>query len=164
MEKIALCPGTYDPITEGHRDIIRRCASVFDTVIVTVSDNPKKSPLYSVEKRIEFIYRSLAELKNLEIVFFKGLLIDLAKEKNAQIIVKGLRAISDFEYELQMAQMNKKLAPEIETFFLISNPRYAYLSSSAVKEVAGLGGCIKGLVPGEIEKDVVASFKNNIFE
>lgn len=164
MKNIALCPGTYDPITEGHRDIIKRCAKVFDTVIVTVSDNPKKIPLYSVEKRIEFIYKSLIELKNIEIVFFKGLLIDLAKEKEARVIVKGLRAISDFEYELQMAQMNKKLAPEIETFFLVSNPRYAYLSSSAVKEVASFGGCIKGLVPDEIEKDIVESFKNKIFK
>jgi len=164
MKNIALCPGTYDPITEGHRDIIRRCARVFDKVIVTVSDNPKKTPLYSVKKRIDFISRSLSDLKNMEIIFFKGLLIDLAKERNAQVIVKGLRAISDFEYELQMAQMNKKLAPEIETFFLISNPSYAYLSSSAVKEVAGLGGCIKGLVPDEVEEDITMSFKKNVFE
>ena len=98
MKNIALCPGTYDPITEGHRDIIRRCARVFDKVIVTVSDNPKKTPLYSVKKRIDFISRSLSDLKNMEIIFFKGLLIDLAKEMNAQVIVKGLRAISDFEY------------------------------------------------------------------
>ena len=164
MKNIALCPGTYDPITEGHRDIIRRCARVFDKVIVTVSDNPKKTPLYSVKKRIDFISRSLSDLKNMEIIFFKGLLIDLAKERNAQVIVKGLRAISDFEYELQMAQMNKKLAPEIETFFLISNPKYAYLSSSAVKEVASLGGCIKGLVPDEVEEDITRSFKKNVFE
>ena len=164
MKNIALCPGTYDPITEGHRDIIRRCARVFDKVIVTVSDNPKKTPLYSVKKRIDFISRSLSDLENMEIVFFKGLLIDLAKQRNAQVIVKGLRAISDFEYELQMAQMNKKLAPEIETFFLISNPSYAYLSSSAVKEVAGLGGCIKGLVPDEVEEDITMSFKKNVFK
>jgi pantetheine-phosphate adenylyltransferase len=164
MKKIALCPGTYDPITVGHRDIIRRCSQVFDKVIVTVSDNPKKAPLYSVKKRIDFIGRSLADLKNIEIIFFKGLLIDLAKERSAQVIVKGLRAITDFEYELQMAQMNKKLAPEIETFFLVSNPKYAYLSSSAVKEVVGLGGCIKGLVPEEVEEDIVKSFKKNVFE
>jgi len=164
MENIALCPGTYDPITEGHRDIIRRCARVFNTVIVCVSENPKKEPLYSLKRRIEFVSRSLRDINNIEIISFKGLLIDLAKEKNAQVIVKGLRAISDFEYEFQMAQMNKKLVPEIETFFLVSNPKYAYLSSSAVKEVVGFNGCIKGLVPEEIEKDVVESFKNNIFE
>jgi len=164
MKNIAIIPGTYDPITEGHKDIIIRCAKVFDLVIITVSDNPKKTPLYSIEKRIEFIYKSLKELKNVEVIFFKGLLINLAREKEAKVIVKGLRATSDFEYELQMAQMNKKLAPEIETFFLVSNPRYAYLSSSAVKEVASLGGCIKGLVPAEIEKDIIESFKNNIFK
>jgi pantetheine-phosphate adenylyltransferase len=164
MKNIAIIPGTYDPITEGHKDIIIRCAKVFDLVIITVSDNPKKTPLYSIEKRIEFIYKSLKELKNVEVMFFKGLLINLAREKEAKVIVKGLRATSDFEYELQMAQMNKKLAPEIETFFLVSNPRYAYLSSSAVKEVASLGGCIKGLVPAEIEKDIIESFKNNIFK
>ncbi len=164
MKNIALCPGTYDPITEGHRDIIRRCAKVFNTIIVSVSDNPKKEPLYSLKKRMEFVSRSLKDIKNIEIISFKGLLIDLAKEKNAQVIVKGLRAISDFEYEFQMAQMNKKLIPEIETFFLMSSPEYAYLSSSAVKEVVGLGGCIRGLVPEEIEKDIVESFKNNIFK
>ncbi|MCE5330247.1 pantetheine-phosphate adenylyltransferase [bacterium] len=164
MKNIALCPGTYDPITEGHRDIIKRCAKVFNTIIVSVSDNPKKEPLYSLKKRMEFVSRSLKDIKNIEIISFKGLLIDLAKEKNAQVIVKGLRAISDFEYEFQMAQMNKKLIPEIETFFLMSSPEYAYLSSSAVKEVVGLGGCIRGLVPEEIEKDIVESFKNNIFK
>ncbi|MCL4416513.1 MAG: pantetheine-phosphate adenylyltransferase [Actinobacteria bacterium] len=164
MGKIALCPGTYDPVTEGHRDIIRRCCSVFDTVIVAVSENPKKEPLYSLKKRIEFLSKSLTDFKNIEIITFKGLLIDTARKKNAMVIVKGLRAISDFEYELQMAQMNKKLAPEIETFFLVSNPKYAYLSSSAVKEVAGFGGCIKGLIPEEIENDMINSFKNNIFK
>ncbi|MDD3519896.1 MAG: pantetheine-phosphate adenylyltransferase [Actinomycetota bacterium] len=164
MKKIALCPGTYDPMTEGHRDIICRCSKIFDRVIVLVSNNPKKMPLYSLKKRIYFIDKSLKEIKNVEIMSYDGLLIDIAKEKKANVIIKGLRAITDFEYEFQMAQMNKKLAPNIETFFMVSNPRYAYLSSSAVKEVASLNGCIKDLVPKEIEKYIINSFKNNSFD
>lgn len=164
MKKISLCPGTYDPMTEGHRDIICRCSKIFDKVIVLVSNNPKKTPLYSLKRRIEFISKSLQGLKNVEITSYDGLLIDIAKEKKANVIIKGLRAITDFEYEFQMAQMNKKLAPDIETFFIVSNPRYAYLSSSAVKEVASLNGCIRDLVPKEIEEDIVSSFKNNDFD
>ncbi len=163
MKKISLCPGTYDPMTEGHRDIIYRCSRIFDQVIVLVSNNPKKKPLYSLKKRIELIEKSLKGLSNIDIMSYDGLLVDIAKEKKASVIIKGLRAITDFEYEFQMAQMNKKLAPHIETLFMVSNPIYAYLSSSAVKEVASLGGCIKGLVPEEIEKDIINSFKNNYF-
>lgn len=163
MKRISLCPGTYDPMTEGHKDIIYRCSRIFDEVIVLVSNNPKKKPLYSLKKRIELIEKSLSELGNIEIMSYDGLLVDIAKEKKASVIVKGLRAITDFEYEFQMAQMNKKLAPNIETFFIVSNPVYAYLSSSAVKEVASLGGCIKGLVPREIEKDIIESFESNHF-
>ena len=164
MKKISLCPGTYDPMTEGHRDIIRRCSQIFDKVIVLVSNNPKKTPLYSLKRRMDFIDKSLKGLKNVEIMSYDGLLIDIAKEKKANVIIKGLRAITDFEYEFQMAQMNKKLAPDIETFFIVSNPKYAYLSSSAVKEVASLNGCIRDLVPKEIEEEIVSSFKNNYFE
>jgi len=163
MKRISLCPGTYDPMTEGHRDIIYRCSKIFDLVVVLVSNNPKKTPLYSLKRRIEFIHKSLKELKNIEVMSYDGLLIDIAKKKKASVIVKGLRAITDFENEFQMAQMNKKLAPEIETFFMVSNPKYAYLSSSAVKEVASLNGCIRDLVPKEIEEDIVNSFKNNNF-
>jgi len=159
MNRIALCPGTYDPITEGHKDIIKRCSKIFDFVIVLVSNNPRKEPLYSLERRLDFVRRSLIKLSNVKVTFSDGLLVNIAKEKNAQIIIKGLRAITDFEYEFQMAQMNKKLAPDIETFFIVSNPKYAYLSSSAVKEVASLNGCIKGLVPEEIEDDIVESFR-----
>jgi len=163
MKRISLCPGTYDPMTEGHRDIIYRCSKIFDLVVVLVSNNPKKTPLYSLKRRIEFIHKSLKELKNIEVMSYDGLLIDIAKKKKASVIVKGLRAITDFENEFQMAQMNKKLAPEVETFFMVSNPKYAYLSSSAVKEVASLNGCIRDLVPKEIEEEIIESFKNNNF-
>jgi pantetheine-phosphate adenylyltransferase len=164
MEKTAVCPGTYDPLTEGHRDIIIRCSKVFKKVILAISKNTRKKPLYSLEKRIDFARRSLSEIGNLQIIPFEGLLADLVAEIDAEVIVKGLRAISDFEYEFQMAQINKKLKPELETMFLVTNPRYAYLSSSAVKEVARFGGCITGLVPAEIEEEIVESFKNGVFE
>ncbi|HAJ95154.1 MAG TPA: pantetheine-phosphate adenylyltransferase [Actinobacteria bacterium] len=164
MEKTAICPGTYDPLTEGHRDVIIRCSKVFKKVIVAISNNTGKDPLYSLEKRIDFARRALANIDNIDITPFEGLLVDLAEEMDAEVIVKGLRAISDFENEFQMAQINKKLKPELETMFLVTNPRYAYLSSSAVKEVAGFGGCITGLVPEEIEDEIVRSFKNGVFD
>ena len=159
-KKIVLCPGTYDPITEGHRDIILRCIKVFDRVIVAVSESNRKKPMYTIKERIGFIKKVFKDFENIEIISFEGLLIDIAKNKKVNIIVKGLRAITDFEYEFQMAQMNKKLNPEIETMFFVANPKYAYLSSSLVKEVAKYKGCIKGLVPLEIEAEIIKSFNN----
>ncbi len=164
MEKIALCPGTYDPLTEGHRDVINRCSKIFPKVVVAISKNPRKKPLYSIEKRMEFARRALDNLKNIEIITFEGLLVEVAKKVNASVIIKGLRAISDFEYEFQMAQINKKLNPEVETMFIVTNPKFAYLSSSAVKEVAMFKGCIKGLVPEAIEEDIIKSFDKNNFK
>jgi len=164
MDKTAVCPGTYDPMTEGHRDIISRSSRIFRKVFVAISKSTRKKPLYSLDKRIDFVKRSLADLDNIEIIPFEGLLADTVDSIGAHVIVKGLRAISDFEYEFQMAQINKKLKPKIETMFMVTNPKYAYLSSSAVKEVARFGGCITGLVPGEIEKELVESFKTGIFE
>lgn len=163
MEKIALCPGTYDPITEGHKDIISRCSKIFCKVIIAISRDAGKKPLYATERRVDFAKRVLKNLNNIEVITFEGLLVDLAKRVKATVIVKGLRAISDFEYEFQMAQINKKLNPEVETMFMVTNPKFAYLSSSAVKEVARFKGCIKGLVPEEIEEDMVESFNKNIF-
>lgn len=158
MERVVLCPGTYDPITEGHRDVILRCSRIFDHVIVAVSANNRKKPMYSLNKRIDFIKRVFKEINNIRVISFNGLLIDLAKKEKASSIVKGLRAISDFESEFQMAQINKKLNPDIETMFLVTNPKFAYLSSSVVKEVARFNGCITGLVPKEIEQDIIISF------
>jgi len=159
MNKIALCPGTYDPITEGHKDVITRCAKVFDHVIVAVSRSNRKKPMYNLKQRLDFVKRVFKDVKNIRIISFDGLLIDIAQKENVAVIIKGLRAISDFEYEFQMAQINKKLNPEIETMFFVTNPKYAYLSSSAVKEVASFNGCITGLVPEEIKKDIINSFK-----
>ena len=161
MEKIALCPGTYDPITEGHKDVIIRCTQVFDQVIVAVSRNNRKKPMYTLKQRLDFVKRIFKDVKNVRVISFIGLLIDVAKKEKAGVIVKGLRAISDFEYEFQMAQINKKLNPEIETMFFVTNSKYGYLSSSVVKEIASFNGCITGLVPKEIEQDIIKSFKKN---
>jgi pantetheine-phosphate adenylyltransferase len=156
--KIAICPGSFDPATNGHIDIIERSAKLFDKVIVAVLYNPSKQPLFSVDERVELLRKTCGSIQNVEIDSFSGLLTDYAKSKNANVIVKGLRAVSDFEYELQMALMNKKLYPEVETVFMMTSSRYSYLSSSLVKEVARLGGCIKGLVPEIIEREIYRRF------
>ena len=152
--KIAVYPGSFDPATNGHIDIIKRSGALFDRVIVAVLSNPSKNPIFSVEERVDILKRTCGDIKNVEIDSFSGLLIDYCKSKNANVIVKGLRAVSDFEYELQMAHMNKKLSQEIETVFIMTSSRYSYLSSSLVKEVAQFGGCIRGLVPEIIEKEI----------
>jgi len=157
--KIAVYPGSFDPATNGHIDIIKRSGALFDRVIVAVLNNPSKSPLFSVEERVDILKRTCGDIKNVEIDSFSGLLIDYCKSKNANVIVKGLRAVSDFEYELQMAHMNKKLNQEIETVFIMTSSRYSYLSSSLVKEVAQFGGCIRGLVPEIIEKEIYERLK-----
>lgn len=157
--KIAICPGSFDPATNGHIDIIKRSGSLFDKVIVAVLNNPNKTPLFSVEERVELLRKTCGSIENVEIDSFSGLLTEYAKSKNANAIVKGLRAVSDFEYELQMALMNKKLNPDIETVFMMTSSRYSYLSSSIVKEVASHGGCIRGLVPEIIEEEISKRFR-----
>ena len=145
--KIAIYPGSFDPVTLGHLDIIRRASIMFDRLIVAVMHNQNKKPAFSAEERVEFLKRTTADLPNVEVESFDGLLADYAKQKNACAIVKGLRAVSDFEYEFQMAQANRKLCYKAETIFLTSKSEYTYLSSSMVKQIAMFGGDISDFVP-----------------
>jgi pantetheine-phosphate adenylyltransferase len=150
--RIAICPGTYDPVTNGHLDIIGRAAKVFDRVIVAVVGNPprKAQTLFTAEERRQFIEDATADLENVEVEIFSVLLVEFAREKGASAIVKGLRAISDFEYEFEMNQLNKMLAPELESIYIIASPDYSFLSSTGVKEMATFGGDVSELVPGPV--------------
>ncbi|NLO83458.1 MAG: pantetheine-phosphate adenylyltransferase [Clostridiales bacterium] len=152
--KIAVYPGSFDPITNGHMDIIKRASRIFDKLIVAVVRNPNKVSMFTVNERMDLIRKAVAGLPNVEIDHFEGLLVDFMRSKNARVIIKGLRAISDFEYEFQMALMNRKLDPNIETLFMMTNYKYSYLSSSVVKEIGRLGGCIGDLVPDEVVLDI----------
>jgi len=152
----AIYPGSFDPITMGHLDIIQRSARIFDHLLVAVAPNFSKSPIFSTAQRLEFLREVTQDLVNVDIITFQGLLVGAAQKNNARIIVKGLRAISDFEYEFQMASMNKKLGDDVETLFMATSTKYSYLSSSMVKEVAQLGGCIRGLVPDAIHDKIVS--------
>ena len=143
----AVCPGSFDPVTNGHLDIIRRAARLFDDVVVAVGVNASKRRLFSAEERIAMIAEACADLPNVSVEGFEGLLTTFCQERGILAIVKGLRAVSDFDYELQMAQMNSSLAP-IETVFVPTSPEYSFLASSLVKEVAAFGGDVSGLVPG----------------
>jgi pantetheine-phosphate adenylyltransferase len=147
MDKKAVYPGSFDPITNGHVDIIYRGLKVFDRIVVAVLTNPKKSPLFSIRDRVEMIGEIFDNDSRVEVTAFQGLLIDFTKKRDATVVIRGLRAVSDFEYEFQMALMNRKLNPEIETFFMMPSLSYTFLSSNLVKEVSMLGGCLKGLVP-----------------
>ena len=144
--RTACCPGTYDPVTNGHLDIVARAATVFDRVVVAVLINPAKQPLFSLEERVAMLKEATVAMPAVEIDAFTGLLVDYARERDVTAIVKGLRAVSDFDYELQMAQMNYRLA-RVETMFMTTNPTWSYLSSSLVKDVARNGGDVAGLVP-----------------
>lgn len=159
MEKSAVYPGSFDPITNGHVDIIQRGLKIFDRIIIAVLENPKKMPLFTTKERIGMIKQIFADYDNIEVEAFHGLLVEYAKNKNAKIVIRGLRAISDFEYEFQMALMNRKLDPDIETFFMMPNVSYTFLSSKLVKEVFMLGGCLKGLVPEGVEKKIKEKVK-----
>ena len=146
MGPTALCPGTFDPVTNGHLDIIERAAQRFDALVVGVLDNPSKQPLFSVEERVSLLKEVTHGLGNVEIASFSGLLVEYAKTRGIGVVVKGLRAVTDFEYEIQMAQMNHALG-DIETLFMTTAPQWSFLSSSLVKEVARFGGDVSSLVP-----------------
>jgi len=156
--KICVYPGSFDPITNGHLDIIDRAAKIFDKLIIAVLVNSSKNPTFSLDERVKLINDIVKDRSNIEVEYFSGLLIDFVRQKKACTIIKGLRAVSDFEYELQMALLNKNLDPEIETLFMMTNINYSYLSSSAVKELAKNGGNIDGLVPEGIRDTVLSKF------
>ncbi|MEH7512645.1 pantetheine-phosphate adenylyltransferase [Gottfriedia acidiceleris] len=158
MKRIAVCPGSFDPITLGHLDIIKRGARVFDEVIVVVLNNSAKNSLFTLEERKELITEATSAIPNVRVDSFSGLLMDYAKKINASAILRGLRAVSDFEYEMQITAMNKKLVDEIDTFFVMTNNQYSFLSSSIVKEVAKYGGNVKDLVPDCVNTALTEKF------
>ena len=155
----AIYPGSFDPVTYGHLDIIERAASIADELIVGVLQNKAKTPLFSVEERVTILFEVTKNLKNVKIVPFEGLLIDFAKQMDAKVIVRGLRAITDFEYELQMSQTNRKLNADVETLFLTTSLEYSYLSSTTIKEVASFGGDITQFVPEFVAEKVTEKIK-----
>lgn len=152
MSKVAIYPGSFDPLTNGHIDIIERGLKIFDKVIVAILNNPAKKALFSVEERIELIEKSLEKIPNIEVDSFDGLLVDYAIHKNANAILRGMRAVSDFENEFQMAMMNRRLNREVQTVFLMTGLRWIFTSSSGIKEVASFGGDVTGMVPALVNQ------------
>ncbi|MDO4489786.1 MAG: pantetheine-phosphate adenylyltransferase [Lachnospiraceae bacterium] len=152
--RTAVYPGTFDPVTNGHLDIIRRSAELFDEVVIGVLHNSAKTPLFSVEERVKILEKATRDISGVKVVSFSGLAVDFAKQCNAKAIVRGLRAVTDFEYELQMAQTNRVLAPAIDTIFLTTSLEYAYLSSTTVKEVARFDGDISEFVPEFVAEEI----------
>ncbi|MGP4040412.1 pantetheine-phosphate adenylyltransferase [Gracilibacillus sp. D59] len=160
MTRLAICPGSFDPVTNGHLDIIQRGAKVFDEVIVAVFNNQAKKPLFTVEERVHLLQKATEEIDNVSVDACSGLLMDYAKSKNAQAVLRGLRAVSDFEYELQITSMNRKLNEEIETFFMMTNNQYSFLSSSMVKEIAKYQANVSDLVPPVVEEALKGKFNS----
>lgn len=159
MKRTAVYPGTFDPVTKGHIDLIERSLRVFDEVIVAVAANPKKLPVFSLSERISMLKDATSEYKNVVVEGFDTLLVDYVKEKGAAAIIRGLRAVSDFEYEMQMALMNRKLDSSIETVFMMPSEEYAYLTSTIVKEIASYQGNVRGLVPNGVADRLKEKFK-----
>jgi pantetheine-phosphate adenylyltransferase len=158
MNQAAVCAGTFDPITLGHLDVIERAARIFPRIVIAVATNPKKNPMFSLEERTELVLQSTAHLDGIEIDSFDGLLVDFAQSKGVKVIVRGLRAFSDFEYEFQMALTNRKLKPELETVFLMPKQDYSYVTSSNVRGVAQLGGDTSMFVPPPVQRVLEAKF------
>jgi pantetheine-phosphate adenylyltransferase len=158
--RTAIYPGTFDPITNGHLDIVQRAARIFDKVIVAASENPRKKPLFSLRERAYLISESVKEIANVEVDTFRGLLVQYAKKKKAEAIIRGLRAVSDFDYEFQMALLNRKLAPDLETVYLMSSEEYTYINSSIVKEVAYCGGRLDGFLPPVVARALAEKISN----
>ncbi|MDP2910786.1 MAG: pantetheine-phosphate adenylyltransferase [Candidatus Omnitrophota bacterium] len=154
MRNIAVYPGSFDPVTYGHLDIIKRAVKIFDKVIVAVAHNSEKDPLFSVSERVELLKKAVKGVKGIEVDDFHGLVVDYVRRKNARVVVRGLRMISDFEYEFQMALTNRKLTDDVETIFMMPSEAYSYLSSKLIKEAASLGANLKGFVPGFVEKAI----------
>ncbi|MBZ5499573.1 MAG: pantetheine-phosphate adenylyltransferase [Acidobacteriia bacterium] len=152
MKIRAVYPGTFDPVTNGHLDLIWRCAALFDDVVVAILSNTDKVPFFSIEERVEMLENVVNDLPNVSVTTFGGLLVDYAQQIKASVIVRGIRAISDYEYELQMALMNRRLSSKVETVFLMPAEAYSYLSSRLVKEISALGGSVRGLVPPIVER------------
>ena len=154
--RTALFPGTFDPFTNGHLDLSRRAARLFDRVVVAVAHNPEKGTLFSPEERVEMIRLATKTMRRVDVVDFSGLVVDCARKVEAQVMIRGLRAVSDFEFEFQMALMNRRLSPGLEVAFLMPSQQYTYLNSTLVKEVARLGGSVRGLVPRAVEEQLRA--------
>lgn len=152
MERRVLYPGSFDPITNGHVDIIERCLEVFDGITIAVLGNPKKDPLFTTKERVDMIRELFCRRADVKVTSFRGLLVDFARRERVRVVVRGLRAISDFEYELQMALMNRNLGPDIETFFMMPNVKYSFLSSNLVREVVMLGGAVDDFVPVSVAR------------
>ena len=161
MIKKAVYPGSFDPITNGHVDIIQRGLRIFDKIIVAVLENPVKNPLFSAEERVRMIKKVFEQENKIEVKSFHGLLVEFAARNKAQIVIRGLRAVSDFEYEFQMALMNRRLSEDVETFFMMPSVNYTFLSSKIVKEVFALGGSIKDLVPPLVERRLHEKFEED---
>jgi pantetheine-phosphate adenylyltransferase len=160
MDTRAVYPGSFDPVTNGHIDLIERGAALFDTVIIAILSNTEKSPLFTVEERAQMLNEAVEELENVSVTSFEGLLVDFVEQVNASVIVRGIRAVSDYEYELQMALMNRRLSNKVETVFMLPAESYSFLSSKLVKEIAQHGGAIQGFVPHEVEKRLYDKFKS----
>ncbi len=158
MGKLAIYPGTFDPVTNGHLDIIRRGSEIFDKIIVAVASSKNKNPLFSLEERVEMAKETTAGYKGVSVEHFDGLLVDYARTKGARVIIRGLRAVSDFEYEFQLALMNRKLSPDLDTLFVMPSEKYVYLNSRLVKEIARMKGDVSFLVPKEVLSRLKAKF------